>query len=89
MKLLRGYNQKYLKNWNKNMVYIQHSYNREIHSSTSKSSFDTCFGYFSSTPLDIAYGHQGGVREDLKWYTFRVEICIEMLACRGLTEVQR
>jgi hypothetical protein len=47
------------------MIYIQHSYNREVHTSTSKSHFETCFGYFPPSPLDVAYGKQRGVREDL------------------------
>jgi hypothetical protein len=47
------------------MIYIQHSYNRAIHTSTGKSPFETCFGYFPPSPLDVVYGQQGGVREDI------------------------
>jgi len=41
------------------MIYIQHSYNKVVHTYTSKSPFETCFGYFSFSPLDVVYGHQG------------------------------
>jgi hypothetical protein len=56
VQLLRGYNQKHSKTWDENLVYIQHSYNRAVHTSTGKSPFETCFGYFPPSPLDIAYG---------------------------------
>jgi hypothetical protein len=63
--LLRGYNQKHLKTWDENMIYIQKSYNRVVHTSTGKLPFETCFGYFPPSPLDVVYGKQGGVREGL------------------------
>jgi hypothetical protein len=47
------------------MIYIQHSYNREIHTSTSKSPFEKCFRYLSPSCLEVVYGQKGGVREDL------------------------
>jgi hypothetical protein len=45
------------------MIYIQHSYNRVVHTSTGKSPFETFFGYFPHSPLDVFYGSKG-VRED-------------------------
>jgi hypothetical protein len=55
------------------MIYIQHSYNRPVHSSSSKSPFETCFGYLPPLPLDVVYGKQGKVREDLTRDALRVE----------------
>jgi hypothetical protein len=46
------------------MIYIQHSYNKAVHTSTGKSPFETCFGYFLPLPLDVLYRQQG-VGEDL------------------------
>jgi hypothetical protein len=40
VQLLRGYNKKHRKTWDEQLVYIKHSYNRAIHSSTNKSPFD-------------------------------------------------
>jgi hypothetical protein len=65
MHLLRGYNQNHLKTCDENLIYIQHSYNRSIHTSSGKSPFANCFGYFPPSPFDVVYGQQGGVREDL------------------------
>ena len=79
VQLLRGYNQKHPKTWDQNLVYIQHSYNRVVHTSTGKSPFDTCFGYFPPTPLDISYGQQGGVREDLTRDALMAENFIEKI----------
>jgi hypothetical protein len=50
--------------WDENIIYIQHSYNRAIHTSTSKYPFKTCFGYLLPSPLDVVYGKQRGVREN-------------------------
>jgi hypothetical protein len=44
---------------------MQHSYNRKFHTSISKSPFETFFSYFPPSPLDVVYGKQGGVRENL------------------------
>jgi hypothetical protein len=65
VQLLRGYNQKNLKRWDENMIYIHHSYNRAFHTSNGKSPFETCFGHFPPSPLDVVYGQQGGVRENI------------------------
>jgi hypothetical protein len=37
VQLLRGYNHKNPKAWDEILIYIQHSYNREVHNSTGKS----------------------------------------------------
>jgi len=70
---LRGYNKKHLNIWDENLVYIQHFYNRAVHTSTGNYPFENCFGYLSPSPLDIAYGKQGGVREDLIGDALRAE----------------
>jgi hypothetical protein len=63
--LLRGYNQNNLKTWHENSIYIQQSCNILFHTSIGKSPFETCFGYFPPSPLDVVYGQKGGVRGDL------------------------
>jgi hypothetical protein len=40
---LRGYNQKYPKTCDENMIYLQHSYTRVVHTSIGKSPFETFF----------------------------------------------
>jgi len=47
------------------MVYIKHSYNREVHTFTGKSPFYTSFGYFPPSPSDISDEQQARVMEDL------------------------
>ena len=61
------------------MVYIQHSYNRVVHTSTRKSPFETCFGYFPPSPLDILYGQQRGVREYLTGDALMTEKIIDKI----------
>jgi hypothetical protein len=56
VEILRGYSQNHLKTWNENMIYIQHSFNRAVHAYIGKSPFETCFGYFPPSPLDVVYG---------------------------------
>jgi hypothetical protein len=58
VKLLRGYNKKHPKTWDEQLFYIQHSYNRALHSSTNKSPFKTCFGYLPPSQFDIVYRQQ-------------------------------
>jgi hypothetical protein len=65
VQLLRGYNQKHPKTWDENLIYIQHYYNISVHTSIGKSPFETFFGYFPPSLLDVVYGKQGEVREDL------------------------
>ena len=59
------------------MVYIQHYYNKVVHIYTSKFPFETCFGYLPPSPLDIAYGQQRGVREDLTRDALREKLFVE------------
>jgi hypothetical protein len=40
--ILRGYNQNHPRTWDENLIYIQHSYNRVVHTFTSKPPFKTC-----------------------------------------------
>jgi hypothetical protein len=76
---LRGYNQKHIKTWDKNLIYIQHSYNRELHTSIDNSPFETCFGYLPPSSLDIVHGQQGGVSEDIIGETLKVENFFEKI----------
>jgi hypothetical protein len=74
VQLLRDYNHKHSKTWDKNLINIKHSYNREVHTSTDNFPFENLFGYFPPSPLDIVYGKKR-VKEDitgeaLKAYTF-------------------
>jgi hypothetical protein len=79
MQLLKGYNYKHPKTWDENLIYIQYSYNRAIHTSTGKSPFETSFGYFPPSPVDVVYGQQGGVREDLIGDALKVEKYVEKI----------
>jgi hypothetical protein len=54
--ILQGYCAKHPKLWDEQLHYVQHAYNRAIHSSTQKSPFETCFGYLPKSPLDFIFG---------------------------------
>ena len=54
--LLRGYCSKNPKLWDEILHYVQHSYNHLAHSSTKRSPFETCFGYFPKMPMDFSFG---------------------------------
>jgi hypothetical protein len=56
---------KYLptKLWDEQIPYVQHAYNRDLHSSTQSLSFETCFGYLPKVPLDLMYGRDADVNE--------------------------
>ena len=56
VQLLRGYCGKHPKSWDEYLEYIQHAYNKAIHSSINKSSFETCFGYLPPSPFDCVFG---------------------------------
>jgi hypothetical protein len=60
------------------MIYIQHCYNKAIHS-TGMSPFETCLGYFPPSPLYFVYGQQGGVREDITRDVLKVEKFVEKI----------
>jgi hypothetical protein len=66
-----GHNHKNSKTWDENMIYIYKSYNILFQTFIGKSPFETCFGYFPPSPLDVLYGKQEGVREDLIGYALR------------------
>ena len=55
IQLLRGYCSKHPKLWDEHLCYVQHAYNRAKHSST-KRSFETCFGFTPRSPLDFVFG---------------------------------
>lgn len=64
------------KTCDEDLVYIQQCYNITMHTSTGKSSFETCFGYLPPSPLDIEYGQQE-VREDITRNSLRVVKFVE------------
>jgi hypothetical protein len=53
---LRGYCNKHPKVWDEHIPYVQHAYNRDLHSFTQCSPFETCFGYLTKVPLELMYG---------------------------------
>jgi hypothetical protein len=61
------------------LIYIQHSYNRAVHTSTGKSPFEAYFGYFPPSPLDVVYGKKEGVREDLKGDVLKATKIVEKI----------
>jgi len=78
VQLLKGYNQKHLKTWEENLIYIQHYYNKAIHTSSGKSPFETCFAYFPPLSLDVVNGKQG-VREEIIGETLKDEKFVEKI----------
>jgi hypothetical protein len=61
------------------LIYIQHSYNIVVNTSTGKSPFETCFGYFPPSLLGVVYGKHGGVREDITGEALKVERFIDII----------
>jgi hypothetical protein len=59
------------------VIYTQHYCSRVVHTYTGKSPSETFFGYFPPSPLDVIYGHQGGVREDITREVLKVEKFVE------------
>jgi hypothetical protein len=55
---------KHPKLWDEQIPYVQHAYNRALHSSTQSSPFETCFGYLPKVPLDLMYGRDVDVNEE-------------------------
>lgn len=53
--LLRGYCSKHPKLWDESLHYEKHAYNRPLHSSTSISPFETCYGYLQKSPMDFMF----------------------------------
>lgn len=58
--LLRGYCGKHPNLRDEHPPYVQHSYNRAVHSSTQHSPFETCFGYPPKDPSDMVFGREDG-----------------------------
>lgn len=54
--LLRGYYNKHPKLWDESLHYVQHACNQALHSSTSRSPFETCYGYMPKSPMDFIFG---------------------------------
>jgi len=60
VRLLRDYCGKNRKLWDEHLPYVQHSYNRAVHSSMQHSPFETCFGYLPRDPFDMVFGREDG-----------------------------
>ena len=52
--ILRMYNSKHPCTWDESLHYVQHSYNRALHSSTSHNPFEVGLGFHSLCPIDVA-----------------------------------
>ncbi len=60
---LHGYCNKHRKLWDDQIQYVQHAYNKALHSSTKSSPFETCFGYLPKTPLSLNFGKEDDFTE--------------------------
>ena len=56
IEFLREYCSKHPNLWDEHLCYVQHAYNREKHSSTQRSPFETYFGFTPRSPLDFVFG---------------------------------
>jgi hypothetical protein len=54
MHILRMYNYKYPDTWDESLPYVQHSYNKDIHSSTDYIPFQVGLGFQPLGPMDVA-----------------------------------
>jgi hypothetical protein len=52
--ILRMYNSKHPHTWDESLPYVQHSYNRALHSSTRHSPFQVGLGFQPLGPIDVA-----------------------------------
>jgi hypothetical protein len=52
--ILRMYNSKHPRTWDESLPYVQHSYNRALHSSNSHNPFQVGLGFQPLCPIDIA-----------------------------------
>ena len=52
--ILCMYNSKHPHTWDKSLAYVQHSYNRALHTSTGHSPFQVGFGFQPLCPIDVA-----------------------------------
>ena len=52
--ILRMYNSKHPRTWDERLPYVQHSYNRSLHSSTDHNPFQVGLGFQPLFPIDVA-----------------------------------
>ena len=52
--ILQMYNSKHPCNWDQSLPYIQHSYNRALHSSIGHNPFQVCLVFHPLAPIDVA-----------------------------------
>jgi hypothetical protein len=52
--ILRMYNSKHPHRWDESLPYVQHSYNRALHSSTDHNPFQVGLGFHPLCPIDVA-----------------------------------
>jgi len=52
--ILRMYNSKHPHTWDESLPYVQHNYNRAMHSSIGHNPFQACLGFHPLDPIDIA-----------------------------------
>jgi hypothetical protein len=52
--ILRIYDSKNLCTWDERFSYIQHNYNKDLHSSTGHSPFQVGLGFQPLSPIDVA-----------------------------------
>jgi hypothetical protein len=52
--ILRMYNSKHPRTWDESLPYVQHSYNKALHSSTDHSPFQVGLGFQPLGPIDVA-----------------------------------
>jgi hypothetical protein len=50
----RMYNSKHPRTWDESLPYVQHSYNRALHSSIGHSPFKVVLGFQPLGPIDVA-----------------------------------
>jgi hypothetical protein len=52
--IIRMYNSKHPHTWDEILPYVQHSYNRSLHSSIGHIPFQVCLGFQPLAPIDVA-----------------------------------
>jgi hypothetical protein len=52
--ILRMYNSKHPRTWDESLPYVQHSYNRALHSSIDHNPFQVGLGFQPLGPIDVA-----------------------------------
>jgi hypothetical protein len=41
--------------WDEQLHYVEHAYNRAMHSSTQRTSFEVCLGYFPKSSVGFSF----------------------------------